>query len=403
MKKTLVKKRLSNNYLICLCFAWTVFLWPSATLATMLVEKQRFTINNFKTFNGNTVPHVELGWEAYGKLNANKSNAILITHYFSGTSHAAGKYKESDSKPGYWDTIIGPGKAIDTNKYYVISMDTLVNANFHDKNVITTGPASVNPATGNPWGLDFPVVTIRDFVNTQKALLDSLGIKKLHAVVGPSMGSMQALEWAVAYPDKVARMISVIGVASTDAWLVAGLQKWANPIVNDPAWQNGNYYQSKAPLTGLAESLAIITQEAMHPHGFNKLNPTHKSVESGPLNDIRSNFSAVNWLKEAASQRAKMMDANHILYLVRASQLFMAGHQNNLQNALQNVKAKTLFLPASGDLLLYPEMAKSAHQQLVSAGKNSQYQEIPGDFGHLDGLYNIATQAQLIQQFLTQP
>ena len=161
---------------------------------TMLVEKQHFTTKDFTTVSGVTLEQVDIGWESYGKLNANKDNVILITHYFSGTSHAAGKYKADDALPGYWDAIIGPGKAIDTNKYYVISSDTLVNANWHDENVITTGPASTNPKTGKPYGLDFPVVTITDFVNVQKRLLDSLGITKLHAVMGASMGSFQALE-----------------------------------------------------------------------------------------------------------------------------------------------------------------------------------------------------------------
>ena len=131
--------------------------------------------------SGVTLSQVDVGWESYGTLNKAKDNVVLITHYFSGTSHAAGKYKADDALAGYWDALIGPGKAIDTNKYFVISSDTLVNANWHDPNVITTGPASTNPATGKPYGLDFPVVTITDFVEVQKRLLDSLGINKLHA------------------------------------------------------------------------------------------------------------------------------------------------------------------------------------------------------------------------------
>ena len=145
-----------------------------------MVQKQKFTLDSYTTENGQTITPVNIGWEAYGKLNADKSNVILITHYFSGSSHAAGKYQQDDATPGYWDAIIGPGKAIDTNKFYVISSDTLVNANVFDKNVITTGPATTNPATGKPYGLAFPVVTIGDFVEVQKALLDSLGINKLY-------------------------------------------------------------------------------------------------------------------------------------------------------------------------------------------------------------------------------
>ncbi len=398
MKKTFRFPKTIRPYVALL----SLLLFCQFSWASFLVEKQQFSIDNFQTHNGKTIPKVTLGWEAYGQLNADKSNAILITHYFTGSSHAAGKYHESDAKPGYWDAIIGPGKAIDTNRYYVISMDTLVNANANDKQVITTGPASINPVTGKPWGLSFPVVTIRDFVEAQKALIDSLDIKKLHGVVGPSMGSMQAIDWAVAYPEQVGKMISVIGVAEADAWLVAGLQKWAAPILSDPHWQQGNYYGQTPPLAGLTQSLAIITQEAMHPRIFNQLNPQHSAMEAAPAASITDNFKVVDWLYSAAQSRASSMDANHILYLVRACQLFIAGHEGSLQNALNKVQAETLFLPATGDLLLFPEMAKQAHQQLQQAGKTSHYAEIQGDWGHLDGIYNIQQQADTIKQFLEQ-
>nr|VFK65396.1 MAG: homoserine O-acetyltransferase [Candidatus Kentron sp. UNK]VFK71477.1 MAG: homoserine O-acetyltransferase [Candidatus Kentron sp. UNK] len=141
-----------------------------------IVTKKTFTMASYTTVGGQTIPNVKVGWESYGTLNAAKDNVILITQYFAGNSHAAGKYASTDTSAGYWDAIIGPKKAIDTDKYYVISSDTLVNYQTYSKNVITTGPASKNPATGQPYGLDFPLVTIRDFVNVQKALLDSLGI-----------------------------------------------------------------------------------------------------------------------------------------------------------------------------------------------------------------------------------
>lgn len=368
--------------------------------STMLVEKQKFSQKNFKTFNGNTIAEMTVGWEAYGTLNKDKSNAILITHYFTGNSHAAGKYAESDPLPGYWDSIIGPGKAIDTNKYYVISVDSLVNASAYAPNVHTTGPSSINPKTGKPYGLSFPVVTIRDFVNAQKAVLDSLGIETLQAVIGASMGSMQAIDWAVAYPEKVKRMISVIGTAESDAWLVAGLEKWAAPIKQDPNWNKGNYYDGEKPNRGLTQSLAIITQEAMHPAIFNASNPKHTPMEKAPLNDINANFNVVNWLNTAAGARVPLMDANHILYLVRACQLFMAGHNNNLVESLKSVKAKTLFLPAANDLLLFPAMAKKAHKLL---GDKSQYEEIEGMWGHLDGIFSIQAKAQRISEFLEEP
>ena len=367
---------------------------------TMLVEKQHFTTKDFTTVSGVTLEQVDIGWESYGKLNANKDNVILITHYFSGTSHAAGKYKADDALPGYWDAIIGPGKAIDTNKYYVISSDTLVNANWHDPNVITTGPASTNPKTGKPYGLDFPVVTITDFVNVQKRLLDSLGITKLHAVMGASMGSFQALEWATRYPDKVERLIHVIGAATMDAWTVAALEKWALPIRLDKNWQQGNYYGKQRPLDGLAATMLNITQDAMHPIIYNASFPDFNVLDEGALKDIRTLPKLNQVLAQRAMARAKTQDANHVLYLVRASQLFTAGMQSDLTTALKNVSAKTLLLPATNDLLLRPENMRTVFDTMKAAGKDVEISEIEGGWGHLDGIFSITPKAQLISEFL---
>lgn len=371
----------------------------SGAAQAMLVQKQRFTLDNFATENGQTIAQVAVGWEAYGRLNADKSNVILITHYFSGSSHAAGKYHADDTAPGYWDAIIGPGKAIDTNKFYVISSDTLVNANAFDKNVITTGPATVNPATGKPYGLSFPVVTIGDFVQLQKALLDSLGIDKLHSVIGPSMGSFQAIEWAVRYPQQVQRLIPVIGSAYIDTYSAVKLQRWAYPILQDPAWHNGNYYDKGQPLQGLSTALAYITQDALHPDSFNPRysamstdNSLHRSITALP--------QAWQQLLQNAKTRAAYQDANHILYLVRASQLWRAGMGDNWQQALSRVKAKTLFLPASGDLLLPPALSQHSAQAMTAAGNTPQYAEIPGSWGHLDGVVSISAVAQQIEAFL---
>ncbi|KAA1163961.1 E22 family MetX-like putative esterase [Pseudoalteromonas distincta] len=367
---------------------------------TILVKKQHFTTEDFTTVSGATLPKVDVGWESYGKLNKNKDNVILITHYFSGTSHAAGKYRADDALAGYWDALIGPGKAIDTNKYFVISSDTLVNANWHDPNVITTGPASINPKTNKPYGLDFPVVTITDFVEVQKRLLDSLGINKLHAVIGASMGSFQALEWAVRYPEQVERLVHVIGAATMDAWTVSALEKWAMPIRLDKNWQQGNYYNKERPLAGLTATLLNITQDAMHPLIYNASFPNFEVLDDGALQDIRT-LPKVNQVLEArALAKAKLQDANHVLYLVRASQLFTAGRSANLTDALKKVQAKTLLLPATNDLLLRPENVRKMDSIMDELGKEVTISEIAGGWGHLDGLFSISPKAQQISEFL---
>src|SRR5690554_1928832 len=389
------------RFMTVLIAAMLLVLSP-ITHADLLVEKQTFTTKNFKTVSGKTIAEVTVGWEAYGELNEAKDNVILITHFFSGNSHAVGKYTPDDPMPGYWDAIIGPGKAIDTNKYYVVSSDTLVNAFPHLPHVVTTGPASINPNTGKPYGLDFPVVTIRDFVNVQHALLKSLGIEKLHAVVGASMGSLQAIEWAAAYPDMVERMVSVIGAGAMDAWTITALEHWARPIRLDPNWNNGNYYDGAAPLEGLVNSLVMITQQAMHPVAFNQTSPKQDVLPKAALESVTQGLLATDFWFGGAAQRAPLADANHILYLVRANQLFVAGHDTDLATGLAKMKAKTLFLPAKNDLLLQPYLAQQAVKQLEELGQSPQYAEIDGTYGHLDGLYNIQSQATRLEDFINQ-
>ena len=381
-----------------------LLLLANVVYADMLVKKQRFEMPSYTTFAGKTIKQLAVGWESYGNLNEDKDNVILITHYFSGNSHAAGKYSPQDQTAGYWDAIIGPGKAIDTNRFFVISVDSLANLSVNDPNVITTGPATINPDTGKPYGLDFPVVTIRDFVNVQKALLESLGISSLYAVVGPSMGSMQAIDWALAYPDWVPRMVSVIGGAQADAWTTVLLEKWAMPIRLDKHWNDGNYYNAAPPTEGLITSLMLITQDALHPEFFNQTGASkqvnYSPLETLPLHDIRQSHSIVKWLKNRAATRAQNMDANHLLYLVRACQLFLAGHGDDLKQSLGKIKAKSLFLPAQKDLLLMPYLAHDAHKLLQLQGKESQLKELQGSLGHLEGVGNIIQQADTLKAFL---
>jgi homoserine O-acetyltransferase/O-succinyltransferase len=204
-----------------------------ALAADLITKKQTFELPTFTTQSGRTLKNVKVGWESYGTLNADKSNAVLIAHFFSGNSHAAGKYAENEKVPGYWDSIIGSGKAIDTDKYFVLSSDTLVNLSATAPTV-TTGPASADPGTGKPYGLTFPVVSIRDFIEVQKKLVDSLGIKKLVLVGGASMGGLQTYEWAAAYPDMVARIMPVIASAEADSGLLAWAGIWAGPSGSIP-------------------------------------------------------------------------------------------------------------------------------------------------------------------------
>ncbi len=373
-----------------------------AQVADGLVKKQAFTMPSYTTLGGKTISHLKIGYETYGKLNARGDNAILIAHYFSGNSHAAGRYSDTDSEPGYWDAIIGPGKAIDTDKYFVVSADTLANVNTRDPHTITTGPATINPATGKPYGMTFPIVTIRDFVHVQKALVDSLGITRLHAVAGPSMGSMQAIEWAVAFPAMVERVICVIPAGlEADPYLIGTLNLWTAPITLDPHWRQGDYYGRQEPLDGLARTLKTIILNGRHP-GWANTACGRKPATSADnlLQDFSSQYAIEAALDQVSTARMTAVDANSLLYTIKACQLFSLGHEGTVQDAAKKIRAKILLMPAVSDLLMLPDYARKAASVLTACGKDIEYAELAGTGGHFDGLLAIAQADKLLRDFI---
>jgi homoserine O-acetyltransferase len=366
-----------------------------------IVEKQSFTIEEFVTQSGETIPGMTLGWEAYGTLNEAKDNVILIAHFYSGNSHAAGRYSEDDAAPGYWDAIIGSGKAIDTDEYYVISVDTPVNLGVHLPNVITTGPATINPETGEPWGMDFPILTIRDFVETQKALLDQLGIERLHAVMGASMGALQTYEWAAAYPDMVERAIPVIGSGWATGDLIAWLNIWSAPIRLDPDWNGGDYYGGEAPKEGLAEALKIVTLHAQS-HEWSNANFGRDWAEDGqdPAASFDNLYAIEAALNAAGAARADVSDANHFLYLAKANQLFYAGHGQSLYEGLLSIDSPVLVIHTDEDLVFPGNTVRETATIIKSDGTPVDIVELEGTRGHLDGVVSIDQAADAIAQFL---
>jgi len=368
-----------------------------------MVEKKTFAMPSYTTVNGQTIKNVKVGYETYGTLNAAKDNVIVICHFYSGNSHAAGKYAAADAAPGYWDTIVGAGKPIDTDKFFVISSDTLVNLNTKDPRTITTGPASINPDTGKPYGMTFPIVTMRDFVNVQKALVDSLGITKLHAVMGASMGALQTWEWAAAYPDMVPRIVPVIGTAEIGPYAIEWLNIWGAPILMDPKWNQGDYYGKDEPTEGLALALRMVTIHARH---YGWANTTFgrrwAAADRDPGKSWDNKYAVEDAIDKAAAGRARSADANSFLYLAKANQLFVVGHKGTLEEGLKGVRAKALVIPATSDLLLFPEYSRQAVELLKNDGKSVEYVEIPGDGGHLDGVLAVGKQGEAIRKFLSQ-
>jgi homoserine O-acetyltransferase/O-succinyltransferase len=253
---------------------------------------------------------------------------------------------------------------------------------------VTTGPASIDPDTSKPYGLRFPVVGIKDFVNVQKALVESLGIKKLKMVMGASMGALQAYEWAASYPDMVDRVITVIGAPAADPFLIGWLNLWAEPIRVDPKWNNGDYYDKEPPLAGLTAALKILTLHANHWDWAASTQGGWAEEGKDPNKSLANKFKIEATLEAAAAARAKTADANHFIYLARANQLASADSRK--------MKAPTLVLYSPTDLVFYAPFVESAAARISAA----QTGTITGPNGHLNGVLAITQATDKISAFL---
>jgi homoserine O-acetyltransferase len=372
---------------------------PQPAPAEAVVEKRVFELPSYTTLGGRTIRNVRVGYQTAGTLNADRSNAVLVTHFFSASSHAFGRLRPGGPL-GWWDAIIGPGRAIDTNRYFVIASDTLVNLNTGDPTVVTTGPASIDPDTGRPYGMTFPVVEIGDMVAVQRALVESLGIRRLHAVAGPSMGALQAFDWAARYPDMVGRIVAAIGAGAADAYLIAMTELWAAPIRLDPAWNNGDYYGREPPNRGLALALANVTFDALHADFLNaSFGRQPAAPERPPAAALGNRFRVEQFLHDAGAARAATSDANHFLYLVKANQLFVAGGGAS-EESLSRIRAPTLLLPSPSDLVFLPSAVERTRAAIATGGAPVEVIEVPGPRGHLNGVVALAPLADRIAAFL---
>ncbi|MBW8270069.1 E22 family MetX-like putative esterase [Caldovatus aquaticus] len=363
----------------------------------LVVEKRVFEAGSYRTRGGDTIANVRIGYQTAGRLNAAGDNAVLISHFFSGNSHAFGRLGGGDGPPGWWDAIIGPGKAIDTERWFVVAADNLVNVNAADPNTTTTGPATTDPATGRPYGLSFPVVSLRDFVEVHRRLVDHLGIRRLALVAGPSNGGLNTIEWAAAYPEMVERAMPVIA-GELDAWLQGWLDIWAAPIRLDPNWRNGDYYGREPPLRGLAEAWKIVTLQAQDRAWTRQFN---RRVAQGqdPARRLGDRFEIERVLDAAGAARARATDANSFLYMVRANQLFLNEYPS-LEAAVSRSRARWLVVPAATDWIFPPGAVDELVEALRRHGRPVEVAPLGGDRGHLDGLFGIAQAAERIRAFL---
>ena len=368
------------------------------------VAKKTFELKEYITVSGQKIAPVRIGYETYGNLNPDKNNVILICHHFSGTSHAAGKYSASEKVPGYWDSVIGSGKPFDTDKYFIISTDTICNINTKDPMVTTTGPASINPATGKPYGMSFPVITIKDMVRIQHELIKSLGIKKLKCVTGASMGGIQTLEWAASYPDVVEKAIPVIATPKAYAWTLAWTKLWADAVMLDPKWNKGDYYGKEEPIDGVAYSLKLITLIARSPWWAEKaFDRKPADSKKDPLSAMGNKYLVEDTLDKAGLARAKLSDGNSLIYLAKANQLHDIGFgYGSYEEALKKIKSKVLLIPSQTDILIFPYNSREFAEALNKAGGNASFFELPTWEGHIGGLTDIIKAGTTIKSFLAE-
>ena len=336
---------------------------------------------------------ITLAYETYGELNRDKSNAIIIFHALTGDAHAAG-WHEGDKKPGWWDSMIGSGKAFDTDKYFVICANTIGSCKG------SSGPSSINPKTNKSYGLGFPVITIEDMVVVQKKLVDYLGIKKLFCCAGGSMGGLLALKWSVLYPNSAYSFVLVACNYRHTAQQIALHEVARQAIMTDPDWQKGDYYGKSIPANGLAVSRMIghITymSEASMEEKFGR-----KMIKQEKLGyDFSHDFEVESYLNYRGTSFVQRFDANSYLYLSKALDYFDLSEEGNLVDMFKNIQAHFLIISFSSDWLYPPYQSK----QLVKALKINDIDVssivIDTNYGHDAFLIEVEGQSRLIKNFL---
>jgi homoserine O-acetyltransferase len=366
-----------------------------------IVQKQHLTFaeppEEMILESGAILSPITLAYETYGRLNQRKDNAVMVFHALSGSSHAAGYYTENDKNPGWWDNMVGPGKGIDTDKYFVVCSNIIGSC------YGSTGPSSINPRTGKPYALDFPLFTISDVVRIQKVLIDHLGIEKLLCLVGGSIGGMQAIEWAVTYPEMVESVIPIASTCKRSALSIGLSEAQRQAIMADPNWNNGNYYGQKLPEKGLALArmighISYLSEDSMQRKFGRRLqdNRTFKY-------DFSTDFEVESYLHYQGKKFVDRFDANSYLYITKASDYFDLGEQKgrgSLVKAFSGTSAKFLVISFSSDWLYPTAQSKEMVKAMKKAGLDVSFCEIESDFGHDSFLLAHEQLTKLISGFI---
>jgi len=343
---------------------------------------------------GQRIGAVDVAYEQYGTLNAAGDNALLVCHALSGGAHAAGLH-EGAAKPGWWDVLIGPGRAFDTHRYCVICINVLGSC------YGTTGPASIDPSTGRVYGSRFPDVTIADMVRVQKALLDRLGVRRLAAVAGGSMGGMQALVWPVLYPDVVDRVIALAATDRHSPQQIAFGEIARRAVIADPAWRGGDYYGRGNPAAGLAVARMLGHVTYLADAGMARKFGRRVKGQGVTAGTTRRQFEVEAYLDHQGRSFVGRFDANSLLTLTRALDDFDLGAGfASLSDAFLETEAAFLLLTFSSDWLYPPYQLARVADALRQAGRPVTYQELRTDYGHDAFLLEHEAQAPIIRTFL---
>lgn len=327
---------------------------------------------------GVRLDHWQMAWQSYGTLNADKSNAVLVCHALTGDQHVASRNPVT-GKPGWWETMIGPGKPIDTDRFYVICSNVVGGC------LGTTGPASINPETGKAWGLSFPMVTIRDMVRAQSLLLDHLGIDSLFCAIGGSMGGMQVLQWAASYPDRVFAALPLATGARHSAQNIAFHEVGRQAVMADPDWRQGRYLEEGArPTKGLSVArmgahITYLSETALHRKFGRKLQD-----RSAPTFSFDADFQVESYLRHQGMSFVERFDANSYLYVTRAMDYFdlAEDHDGVLARAFKGTKTRFCVASFTSDWLFPTSDSRAIVHALNAAGASVSFVEIESDKGH---------------------
>jgi homoserine O-acetyltransferase len=360
-----------------------------------VIETQTCTFgaapDELKLESGRTLGPVTLAYETYGRLNAERSNAILVCHALSGDAHAAGLHVGEET-PGWWDDMIGPGKAFDTDRYFVICSNIIGGCKG------STGPSSLNPRTGKPYALDFPIITVADMVNTQRRLIDYLGIERLLSVVGGSLGGMQVLQWASAYPDRVRSAIPIATALKHSPQQIAFDEVIRQSIMADPAWRKGDYYGHGQPKKGLAVArmighITFMSDQSMEQKFSRKLRNGHYSFS------FAEDFEVEGYLRYRGDNFVKRFDANSYLYITRAMDYFELSNSSFL-SGLQKTDTRFLVISFTSDWLYPSQQSQEIVRLLKRRGVAVTYCDLKSTYGHDAFLIEIEEETRLIKNFL---